>query len=417
MNEGRINPFEMAIKQLEIAAQRLKLDPGVLEILKHPRRVIEVSVPVKMDDGTVRVFKGYRVQYNAARGPFKGGIRYHPDVDLDEVKALAAWMTWKCGVLDLPYGGAKGGVACDPKKMTRAEKERVTRRYISMIVDDIGPYKDIPAPDVYTDAQTMAWIMDTYSTLKGYGDPAVVTGKPIDLGGSEGRAEATGRGVAICAREAAKHLGVDLKKATVAVQGYGNVGVSAVKIMHDWGCRVVAASDSKGGVYNPDGFDPRSLLEHKEKTGTVVGYPGCKTITNEEVLELKCDILIPAALENVITKENASRIRARIVAEGANGPTTPDADEILQRNKVFVIPDIVANAGGVTVSYFEWVQNLNREHWTEDEVNKKLEEKMVKAFWDVVKLSEKHEVYTRTAAYMLGVGRVAQAMAERGIFP
>jgi glutamate dehydrogenase/leucine dehydrogenase len=326
-------------------------------------------------------------------------------------------MTWKCGVMDIPFGGAKGGIACNPKQMSKGEKERLTRRYTAMIIDDIGPYKDIPAPDVYTDAQTMAWIMDTYSTIKGYGVPEVVTGKPIDLGGSEGREEATGRGVAICAREAAKYLGIDLAKATFAVQGYGHVGINAAKVLREFGSTMVAASDSKGGVYAENGIDPAKLLEHKERTGSVVGYPGSRTITNEELLEVKCDILVPAALENVITKENAPRIRARIIAEGANGPTTPEADEILHKNGVFVIPDILANGGGVTVSYFEWVQNLNREHWTYEEVNRKLEEKMVKAFHDVLNLSLKHQVHMRTAAYMLGVGRVAQAIAERGIFP
>lgn len=417
MAEGRLNPFEIAVKQLEIAGEKLKLDPDVVSVLKHPRRVITVSVPVKMDDGTVKVFTGYRVQHFRARGPYKGGIRYHPSVDLDEVKALAMWMTWKCAVVDIPYGGAKGGVMCNPKEMSRGELERLTRRYTAMLADDIGPYKDVPAPDVYTDAQTMAWIMDTYSQFKGYLVPEVVTGKPVHVGGSEGRAEATGRGVAICAREAAKSLGISLNEATVAVQGYGNVGVSAAKILHQMGCKIIAASDSRGGIYQPTGIDPVALAKHKEKTGTVLGFGNSKQITNEDLLEIECDILVPAALENVITKENAPQVKARIVCEGANGPTTPEADEILHKRGVFVVPDILANAGGVTVSYFEWTQNLRRESWGEEEVNRKLEQKMVKAFGEVLEIYKKHNVHMRTAAYMLGVGRVAEAFKTLGLFP
>jgi len=415
--EGRLNPFEIAVKQLEIAGEKLKLDPNVVNVLKHPRRVITVSVPVKMDDGTVKVFTGYRVQHFRARGPYKGGIRYHPSVDLDEVKALAMWMTWKCAVVDIPYGGAKGGVMCNPKEMSKGELERMTRRYTAMLADDIGPYKDVPAPDVYTDAQTMAWIMDTYSQFKGYLVPEVVTGKPVHVGGSEGRAEATGRGVAISAREAAKSVGISLNGATVAVQGYGNVGVSAAKVLHQMGCKLIAASDSRGGVYQPTGMDPVALAKHKEKTGTVLRFGNSKQITNEELLEMECDILVPAALENVITKENAPRVKARIVCEGANGPTTPEADEILHKRGVFVVPDILANAGGVTVSYFEWTQNLRREYWSEEEVNRKLEQKMVKAFGEVLEIYKKHNVHMRTAAYMLGVGRVAEAFKTLGLFP
>jgi len=415
--ERRLNPFEIAVKQLEIAGEKLKLDPNIINVLKHPRRVITVSVPVKMDDGAVKVFTGYRVQHFRARGPYKGGIRYHPSVDLDEVKALAMWMTWKCAVVDIPYGGAKGGVMCNPKEMSKGELERMTRRYTAMLEDDIGPYKDVPAPDVYTDAQTMAWIMDTYSTFKGYLVPEVVTGKPVNVGGSEGRAEATGRGVAICAREAAKSLGIDLNGAKVAVQGYGNVGASAAKTLHQMGCKIIAASDSRGGVYDSKGVDPLALAKHKEKTGTVLGFANSKQITNEELLEIECDILVPAALENVITRENAPRVRARIVCEGANGPTTPEADEILHERGVFVVPDILANAGGVTVSYFEWTQNLRREYWSEEEVNRKLEQKMVKAFGEVLEIYKKHNVHMRTAAYMLGVGRVAEAFKTLGLFP
>jgi glutamate dehydrogenase/leucine dehydrogenase len=417
LTERRQNPFEIAVRQLEIAGEKLKLDPNVVNVLKHPRRIITVSVPVKMDDGTVKVFTGYRVQHFRARGPYKGGIRYHPSVDLDEVKALAMWMTWKCAVVDIPYGGAKGGVMCNPKEMSKGELERLTRRYTAMLADDIGPYKDIPAPDVYTDAQTMAWIMDTYSQFKGYLVPEVVTGKPVNVGGSEGRAEATGRGVAICAREATKSLGIDLKSATVAVQGYGNVGVSAAKILHQMGCKLIAASDSRGGVCQPTGIDPVALAKHKEKTGTVLGFGNGKQITNEELLEIECDILVPAALENMITKENAPRLKARIVCEGANGPTTPEADEILYKRGIFVVPDILANAGGVTVSYFEWTQNLRRESWSEEEVNRKLEQKMVKAFGEVLEIHKKHDVHMRTAAYMLGVGRVAEAFKTLGLFP
>ncbi len=417
MAERRLNPFEIAVKQLEIAGEKLKLDPNIINVLKHPRRVITVSVPVRMDDGTVKVFTGYRVQHFRARGPYKGGIRYHPSVDLDEVKALAMWMTWKCAVVDIPYGGAKGGVMCNPKEMSKGELERMTRRYTAMLEDDIGPYKDVPAPDVYTDAQTMAWIMDTYSTFKGYLVPEVVTGKPVNVGGSEGRAEATGRGVAICAREAAKSLGIGLNGATVAVQGYGNVGVSAAKALHQMGCRIIAVSDSRGGVYDSKGFDPLALAKHKEKTGTVLGFANSKHITNEELLEIECDILVPAALENMITRQNAPRVKARIVCEGANGPTTPEADEILHEMGVFVVPDILANAGGVTVSYFEWTQNLRREYWSEEEVNRKLEQKMVKAFGEVLEIYKKHNVHMRTAAYMLGVGRVAEAFKTLGLFP
>jgi len=417
LNERRPNPFEIAVEQLEIAGEKLKLDSNIVNVLKHPRRIITVSVPVKMDDGTVEVFTGYRVQHFRGRGPYKGGIRYHPSVDLDEVKALAMWMTWKCAVVGIPFGGAKGGVMCNPKKMSKGELERLTRRYTAMLADDIGPYKDVPAPDVYTDAQTMAWIMDTYSQFKGYLVPEVVTGKPVNVGGSEGRAEATGRGVAICAREAAKSLGINLNGATVAVQGYGNVGVGAAKILSQMGCKLIAASDSRGGVYQPTGMDPVALAKHKEETGTVLGFGNSKQITNEELLETECDILVPAALENVITKVNAPRVKARIVCEGANGPTTPEADEILHKKGVFVVPDILANAGGVTVSYFEWTQNLRREYWSAEEVNSKLEQKMVKAFGEVLETYKKHNVHMRTAAYMLGVGRVAEAFKTLGLFP
>jgi glutamate dehydrogenase/leucine dehydrogenase len=411
------NPFQTALKQLDIAADLLKMDPDIYQMLKEPKRVVTVAVPVRMDSGEIITYVGYRIQHNDARGPYKGGIRYHPEVSLDEVKALAFWMTWKCGVVDIPFGGAKGGVVCNPKEMSRGEKERLTRRYASMIAPIIGPYIDIPAPDVYTDAQTMAWIMDTYSQLTGYRVPECVTGKPVTLGGSEGRTEATGLGVAICAREAAKTLGLNLKDVSVAIQGFGNVGSYVAFTLADMGCKIVALSDSRGGIFSPKGINPLAALRYKEKTGSVVGLAGCEEITNEELLEIECDILVPAALENVITPVNASSIKARIISEGANGPTTPEADKILYDNKVFVVPDILANAGGVTVSYFEWVQNLNRDHWTSSEVKRKLEEKLTAAFKTVYETSIKHNIDMRGAALMVGVGRVAEAIKTLGIWP
>jgi glutamate dehydrogenase/leucine dehydrogenase len=407
----------VACEQLRIASEKLKLEPGIHEMLRHPKRSLIVSITIKMDNDETCTFTGCRVQHWDARGPFKGGIRYHPNVTLDEVTALAMWMTWKCAVVDIPYGGAKGGVCCNPKEMTRGELERMTRRYTSLLLDFIGPYRDVPAPDVYTDAQTMAWIMDTYSQFKGYSVPECVTGKPLSVGGSEGRAEATSLGVVICVREAAKHLGLKLKGATVAVQGYGNVGWNAAKIAHDMGCKIVAVSDSTGGIYCPKGLNPRQIYERKSKTGSVANYKGCKNITNEELLETKCDILIPAALENQIRKANANKIKAKIVAEGANGPTTPEADKVLHEKGTVLVPDILANSGGVTASYFEWVQNLTREHWTLEEVNRKLENKMVKAFNDVHKVAKQEESDMRTAALMLGVGRVSDAIKTLGLWP
>ena len=402
-----------ALEQLRIAAEKLNLDPGIHEMLKHPKRSLVVSVTIKMDNGEIGTFLGCRVQHNDARGPFKGGIRYHPNVSLDEVTALAMWMTWKCAVVDIPYGGAKGGVCCNPKEMSMGELERLTRRYTSLILDVIGPYRDVPAPDVYTDAQTMAWIMDTYSQFKGYSVPECVTGKPISIGGSEGRAEATSLGVVICAREAAKVAGLKFRGATVAVQGYGNVGWNAAKIAHDMGCKVVAVSDSIGGIYCQKGLNPYDVYEHKSKTGSVINYKGCKNITNEELLETKCDILVPAALENQITKANADKIKAKIVAEGANGPTTPDADEILFKKGIFVIPDILANSGGVIVSYFEQVQNQMNYYWTEEEVRNRLKETITKAFHDVLAMAKHYNVNMRIAAYMLAVKRVADALLAR----
>lgn len=411
------DPFENASKQLEDAARIIKLDPDIYEILKQPKRILSVSLPIKLDDGRIKNFQGYRVQYNDSRGPFKGGIRYHPNVTLAEVKALAMWMTWKCAVADIPYGGAKGGVICDPKNMSMGEKERLTRRYTSMIADFIGPYRDVPAPDVYTDPQTMAWILDTYSQIHGYQVPEVVTGKPISLGGSEGRLNSTSRGCVTTVREAARVLNIPLKGASSAVQGYGNVGYWSAVFLHEHGVRVLAVSDSKGGIYSKDGFDPKSVQAFKEKTGSVVGFPGSHGISNNDLLELDVDILIPAALESAITERNASKVKAKIIAEGANGPTTPEADTILEANKVFLVPDILANAGGVTVSYLEWVQNLNREHWTENEVNAKLEEKMTGAFRNTYETSRKYNVSMRDGALALAVSRVADATKTLGLWP
>jgi glutamate dehydrogenase/leucine dehydrogenase len=409
-----ISPYEVAIKQLENAAKLINLESEIVEILKKPQKIIIVNVPVLMDDGSVKVFTGYRVQHNNFRGPYKGGIRYHPDVNLDEVTALAMWMTWKCAVLDVPFGGGKGGIACPIKYMSVREKERMTRRFIDMIANEIGPDIDIPAPDVYTDAQTMAWIFDEYSKLKGYPAYGVVTGKPVELGGSEGRKEATGYGVAACVKEATKQLGLDINSATVAIQGFGNVGYYAAEKLYEYGFKIIAVSDSQGGVYIKEGINPKELLEYKNKTGSVIGFKDTKKISNEALLTSEADILIPAALENQITGANADKIKAKIIVEGANGPTTPEADEILFKKKVLVVPDILANAGGVTVSYFEWVQNMQRFKWSKEEVLKRMEEKMVKAFYDVLLLSEKLKVDMRTAALTLALQRTAEAYRLKG---
>ena len=411
------NPYEAVLKLLDIAAEKLNLDSGIHEMLKRPMRTIMVNIPVVMDDGSIQVFTGYRVQYNDSLGPTKGGIRYHPDLTLDEVVALSAWMTWKTAVTGLPLGGGKGGIRCNPKEMSVGELERLTRGYARAFARFIGPYSDIPAPDVYTDAQTMAWIMDEYSEMVGYNAFGVVTGKPVQIGGSLGRNEATSRGVMYTVIEAAKHLGMELDGSTVAIQGYGNVGYHAARLLHELGCKIVAVSDSKGAIYNSKGLDPTKVMEYKNITGSVIGYKGSKDLTNEELIEIECDILIPAALESQITKTNASNIKAKIVAEGANGPTTPEADKILHERGIILIPDILANAGGVTTSYFEWVQNLTREHWTVEDVNRKLENKMVKAFNDVYKVTQKEKCDMRTAALMLGVGRVAEAVKTLGLWP
>ena len=409
--------FGAMLQEFDGAARILNLEPGIWKILTRPKRQITVSCPVQMDNGEIEVFTGYRVQYNITLGPAKGGIRFHPDVSLDEVTALAAWMTWKCAVSHIPFGGGKGGVICDPTRMSKRELEALTRRYIAEIIDAIGPDKDVPAPDVNTNEQIMAWIMDTYSMHIGRTETAIVTGKPVILGGSEGRREATGRGVMICVREAAAHLGLKLADATVAIQGFGNVGSVSADLIHALGGRIVAVTDWKGGVYNKAGLDVQRLIDWTSKHHTVDGFPGAESLTNEELYALDVDILIPAALENQITVRNAERIKAKIVAEAANGPTTPEADEILYKRGVFMIPDILCNAGGVTVSYFEWVQDLNRDHWTETEVNDKLKTIMVKAFHEVLDESHREAINMRTGAYLVAVQRVADATAMRGLYP
>ena len=412
-----INAWEVAQHQFDLAAERLNLDPGLRAVLREPRRALTVTFPVHMDDGSVKVFTGFRVQHNLGRGPAKGGIRYHQDVSIDEVKALAMWMTWKCAVVGIPYGGGKGGVIVDPKKLSMKELEALSRRFFTEISVLVGPERDIPAPDVNTTPQVMAWFMDTYSMHVGYTVPGVVTGKPISLGGSEGRNEATARGCVFTVVDAARELGMDLAASTVVVQGFGNAGAIAARLMQDEGSRVIAVSDTGGAIVKRDGLDVERVVSWKKEHGTVVGFPGSSVISNEELLSLECDVLIPAALENQITARNADSIRARIVAEAANGPTTPDADEILYRKGVFLIPDILANAGGVTVSYFEWVQDLNRDQWSEAVVNAKLKEIMDRSFAEVLTMSKREEVNMRTAAYLLAVQRVADATALRGLYP
>ena len=416
-SQAKPNPFESATQQLRNAAEYLKLDEGLLQILSYPKRQLTVSLPVKLDNGSTHVFTGYRVQYNDARGPFKGGIRYHPGVTLDEVKALAAWMTWKTSVANIPYGGAKGGIICDPKHMSQGELERMTRRYAAAIAPIIGPYKDIPAPDVYTNAQIMAWIVDTYSTLEGFMVPGVVTGKPVALGGSLGRDKATGRGAVFCTVEAARVNKIDLKKATFAVQGFGNAGSFYAEILQTYGAKLMGASDSQGAIASKTPMDTDKLIAHKAKTGSVVGFPGSQTVSGKELLQMEVDILSPAALENTILPDIAKGIKAKIITECANGPTTPEADKILHANKVFVIPDILANSGGVIVSYLEWVQNLERIGWTEEEVNEMLRKKITGAFGDVHEASLKHGTDMRTAAMIVAVGRVADAVRTLGTFP
>jgi glutamate dehydrogenase (NAD(P)+) len=411
------DPWQVALEQFDIAADKLHLDPNMRGILRECQRELIVHFPVRMQDGVVKVFAGYRVQHNISRGPGKGGIRYHPSVTLNEVKALAMWMTWKCAVVGIPYGGAKGGVVCDPKHMTAQQLETLTRRYTTEISLLIGPDRDIPAPDVNTNAQTMAWIMDTYSMHKGATIPAVVTGKPVSIGGSEGRQEATARGAVYTIIEASKAIGLDLEGARVVVQGYGNAGMYSAKLIAELGATVIAVSDTSGGITNPKGLDPQKIEAFKRETGRVQGLPGAERISNTELLELDCEILIPAAIENQIGAHNAPLIKAKIVAEAANGPTSPEADRILYDRGVMVIPDILCNAGGVTVSYFEWVQDLQNLFWREATINARLKEVMVKSFNEVLELSRKHKVDMRTAAYMLAVSRVADATLTRGIYP
>ena len=414
-NEG---PLADAQAQLAAAVATLGYEEGLHELLARPRREMTVSVPLRRDDGAVEILTGHRVQHNFSRGPAKGGLRFAPNVDLDEVRALAMWMTWKCALIGIPYGGAKGGVGVDPRLLSRTELERVTRRYASEIIPIIGPERDIPAPDVGTDEQTMAWMMDTYSIHSGYTVTGVVTGKPVSVGGSEGRAGATSRGVMFAAFSALREAGVDPRGATVAVQGFGKVGGLAAQFLHDAGCTVVAVSDVGGGVYDASGLDTAGLLRHIRGGATsVVGYPGTDKITNEELLELDVDVLVPAALEGVLHEGNADRVRARLVVEGANGPTTPDADQILADNGVLVVPDVLANSGGVAVSYFEWVQDLQAYFWTEDEVNGRLKKLMERAYGQVSALAAERKVSMRTAAQMIGVGRVAEAHRTRGLYP
>ena len=412
-----LNPYLMAVEQFEAAAEKLNLSEDMREILRQPKRELTVNFPVRLDSGQIKTFTGYRVQHNVNRGPAKGGIRYGPEVTLDEVKALAMWMTWKCAVVGIPFGGAKGGVICDPKQMSPGELERLTRRYTTEISIIIGPHSDIPAPDVNTNSQVMAWIMDTYSMHEGYSIPAVVTGKPLSIGGSEGRNDATAIGVLFVTRQAAKRIGTPLKGARVSIQGYGNAGAVAARLFHNEGCKIVAVSDTSGGIYDESGLDPASVLRFKQERGSVINYPRAQHIRAQDVLEVPCDILIPAATEGVITAANADRVQARIVSEAANGPTTPEADQILFKKGTLIVPDILANAGGVTVSYFEWVQDLQSFFWGVEEIIQKLEVIMNKAFDAVATKADQYSSDLRLAANMLAISRVAEATQVRGIYP
>lgn len=410
------NPFEAMSERFDRAARILGLDPDIYALLRVPSREIKVYIPVRMDSGNIQIFEGFRVQHNFARGPAKGGIRYAPDVSLDEVKALSAWMTWKCAVVNVPFGGGKGGIICDPRQMSQGELERLTRRYTAELIDFIGPDKDVPAPDMNTNEQTMAWIMDTYSMHARHTVNAVVTGKPVSLGGSLGRREATGRGVLIVTNEAIKRFDLKPEDTRVVVQGSGNVGGLGAQLMYDQGYKVIAISEIGGGIYNPNGLNIPEVLTYLHENKTFDGYPGVDRVSNSELLEIECDVLAPCATENQITSENADRIKCKILSEGANGPTTPKADKILHDKGIFVIPDILANAGGVTVSYFEWVQDRMGYFWREDEVNQRLEEKMVASFNELCHFADKHDVDTRTAAYMLAIDRVAYHTRMRGIY-
>jgi glutamate dehydrogenase (NAD(P)+) len=411
------NAWASATSQLEEAAEFMKLEPNLLEIFRTPKRILQVSVPVRMDDGDVEVFQGYRVHYSVARGPAKGGIRYHPDVTLDEVKALAMWMTWKCAVVGIPYGGAKGGVQVEPRRLSDGELERLTRRYASEILPFIGPEKDVPAPDMNTDERVMAWIMDTYSMNKGYSVPGIVTGKPLSIGGSMGRSGATSRGVVVATMCALRQRNMHPDGLRVAIQGFGKVGGFAAHLFHDAGFNVVAVSDVKGGVYNSLGLNPGALMRYRDEAETIAGYPNADAISNEELLSLDCDILVPAAMEDQITQANANDVKAKIVVEAANGPTTPEADVVLNDRGVLVVPDILANAGGVTVSYFEWVQDIQAYFWSEDQVNKEMTNVMQRAYDHVRGVSEEHGVRLRLAALSIGIGRVADAHRARGLYP
>jgi glutamate dehydrogenase (NAD(P)+) len=417
MTMEKTNPLETAVKQLELTAKKMKLDKNILEKLKYPKRILTVSVPIKMDNGKLKVFQGCRVQHSTDRGPCKGGVRFHKNVDIDRITALAMLMTWKCALVDIPYGGAKGGVVCDPDKLSEEELERLTRRYTSEIGIIIGPDKDIPAPDINTNPKIMGWIMDTFSVNAGYSVPGVVTGKPLSIGGSKGRLDATGRGVAYITEQVTEYKKIDMKKVEIVIQGFGNVGLNCARILFKQGRKIIAVSDIKGGIVNPAGLDIEKLVPYTKRNKYVRDFPGAKNITNKELLELKCDILIPAALEAQITSENANRIKAKIIVEAANGPTTPDADIILDKKGITVVPDILANSGGVIVSYFEWVQSLQSYFWREEEVNTRLKNILTDAFLDVTKVMKKYKVNMRLAAMIIGVGRVSDAVKVRGIYP
>ena len=414
--EQETNPWEAQAARFDYAARKLNLDEGIWKVLRYPSREIIVHIPVSMDDGSIEVFTGYRVQHSVARGPGKGGIRYSPDVTLDEVRALASWMTWKCAVVNIPFGGAKGGVICDPKKMSQGELERMTRRYTASLIEFIGPEKDVPAPDMNTNEQTMAWIMDTYSMHMGQTITSVVTGKPVNIGGSRGRKEATGRGISVVCDQALKYLNMKPTETSVIIQGFGNVGSNAAMLMERKGYRIIGIGEYDGALFNAKGIDIEALTEYRAKAGTIVGFKGADAVDKDDLLTYKCDILIPAATENVITSKNADRIQCKILCEGANGPTTTVADEILNDKKVFVIPDILANAGGVTASYFEWVQDRMGYFWSEAEVNQRLDQIMAESFGDVVRYADSHDVNNRIAAYMLAIDRVAYTTKQRGIY-
>ncbi len=414
--EQETNPWLAQAARFDEAAKRLNLEPGIWKVLRYPSREIIVHIPVSMDDGRIEVFTGYRVQHSISRGPCKGGIRYAPDVSLDEVRALASWMTWKCAVVNIPFGGAKGGVICDPKTMSEGELERMTRRYTAALIEFIGPEKDVPAPDMGTNEQTMAWVMDTYSMHMGQTMTSVVTGKPVSLGGSRGRREATGRGISVVTDQALKHLNMIPSETSVIIQGFGNVGSNAAKLLWDKGYKIIGIGEYDGALYNPDGIDISELLEHKARTGSIHKFAGAQPFDKDAILTQACDVLIPAATENVITSRNAHDLKCRILCEGANGPTTPVADDVLSEKGIFVIPDILANAGGVTTSYFEWVQDRMGYFWTEDEVNQRLDRIMIDSFNDVLHYSIAHSVNNRIAAYMLAIDRVAHTTKQRGIY-